>query len=100
MTLFPEAWEWGIARFRRKKLPTVEPPPPPLEWVCVTGWFGRNPGWIPRFVLEEEFAIDCSPLDRRMWDGKQGTVWFTAEQSEAIRKHKWFEPEAIAETKR
>lgn len=60
-----------------------------VEWVEVRKWGNREPGWIPRYVLEG-MAIDCSPLDRHeMWMGKeqQGTVWFTQSQATKIRNH-------------
>lgn len=77
-----------------------------LEWVQVKGWgrsgpslrndpYGNSPvGWIPRYVLEEEFGIDCSPLDHPGDLKKQGTVWFSKEQSENIHAHHLFEAES------
>ncbi len=64
-----------------------------MEWVEVSKWGGRHPGWIPRYVLEG-MGVDCSPLDRReTWLGKetQGTVWFTASQAKEIRNHSRWE---------
>jgi hypothetical protein len=72
---------------RKPKLPTRE------EWVQVMGWGEKDPGWIPRRVLED-MGIDCSPLDRRGDRGKQGTVWFTESQAKRIRDHREFELEA------
>lgn len=62
-------------------------------------WGRRNPGWIPRRVLED-MGIDCSPLDHReVWMGKdeQGTVWFNEAQAKAIRNHPEFDPSEDAE---
>lgn len=57
------------------------------EWVQVKGWGMRGEqGWIPRDVLEG-IGVNCLPLDSRDACGRQGTVWFTAEQSQAIRLH-------------
>jgi hypothetical protein len=77
-----------------------------LEWVQVKGW-GRptqqnlrhrqrdetEKGWIPRYVLEEEFKIDCSALDSLGDLKPQGTVWFTKEQATAIHEHHLFDAE-------
>ena len=63
----------------------------PGEWVQVRGWH-KGEGWIPRPVLEG-MGINCSALDRTdsgITGDKQGTVWFTQEQADAIHKHKAF----------
>jgi hypothetical protein len=60
------------------------------EWCEITRWGGREPGEIPRGVLEA-MGIDCSPLDKRDAYGKQGTVWFTKDQADAIRRHPQFQ---------
>jgi hypothetical protein len=59
------------------------------EWVqvCPHGELNRpeHPvGWIPRASLER-IGVDCSPLDRRDSGGRQGAIFFTREQSAAIR---------------
>lgn len=64
---------------------------PGVEWVQVRGWH-KGEGWIPRSVLDG-MGIDTSPLDRTdsgITGDRQGTVWFTREQSDAIHKHKAF----------
>lgn len=62
------------------------------EWVQIrSSRSGDGVGWIPRDVLES-LGTDCSALDRRDSQGKQGTVWITREVSEAIRRHPHWEP--------
>lgn len=72
----------------------------PTEWLVISGWGngGQETGQVPRRVAEA-LGVDCTPLDRRDSWGRQGTVWFTREQSAALRKNPDFEPAAVGEEK-
>lgn len=76
---------------RRREL---KPPDQPWEWLNVSGWGGVDQGWVPRW-LAEAHGVDCSPLDRTIDNpivGRltQGTVWFRKEQSEELRRSRWW----------
>lgn len=75
---------------RHKGQTAIAPTTGSREWVEIRTWTAPS-GWIPRDVLEG-MGIDCSPLDRRDSYGRQGTIWFKKEQSEAISRHPEWDP--------
>ncbi len=89
----------GMSLRRRKPKARTRPGPAsdePWEWMQIRAQAGQDErGWVPRWFAES-VGVDCSPLDSRDDQGRQGTVWIRNDQSEALRESSWWRtPEAF-----